>query len=100
MHPDGPHLGDLPNIEADDEGLVEAELMLAEATMLDGTNSILSGEGSSLVIHAGQDDGVSQPGGDTGERIICGEILTDPDAEEEADDTPTDPTQSNEDQSE
>lgn len=100
MHPEGSHLGDLPNIEADDKGLVEAELMLTEATMLDGNNSILSGEGSALVIHAGQDDGVSQPGGDAGERIICGEILADPDAEEEADDTPTDPTQFNEDQGE
>ena len=73
--------------------------MLAEATMLDGKNSILLEEGSSLVIHAGQDDGVSQPGGDAGERIICGEILADPEAEE-ADDTPTDPTQFNEDQGE
>jgi len=99
MHPEGSHLGDLPNIEADEGGLVEAELMLAEATMLDGKNSILLEEGSSLVIHAGQDDGVSQPGGDAGERIICGEILADPEAEE-ADDTPTDPTQFNEDQGE
>jgi len=98
MHPEGSHLGDLPNIEADGGGLVEAELMLPEATMLDGSNSILEGGGSSLVVHAGQDDGVSQPGGDAGERIICGEILADPEAE--ADDTSTDPTQFNEDQGE
>nr|WP_235794738.1 superoxide dismutase family protein [Virgibacillus sp. NKC19-16] len=96
MHPEGSHLGDLPNIEADGGGLVEVELMLASATLVDGQMSILRGEGTSLVIHQGQDDGVSQPGGNAGARIACGEIKT----EEEADsgEQPTDPTQFNEDQ--
>lgn len=98
MHPEGPHLGDLPNIEADSGGLVEAELMLASATLLDGKMSILSGEGTSLVIHEGQDDGVSQPGGDSGPRVACGEIKAE--AEAESGEPPTDPTQFNEDQEE
>src|SRR5699024_2852081 len=46
MHPDGAHLGDLPNVEADSSGLVEAELMLANATLLEGKKSILRGEGT------------------------------------------------------
>lgn len=98
MHPKGSHLGDLPNIEADAGGLVEAELVLASATLLDGKMSILREEGTSLVIQEGQDDGVSQPGGDAGPRIACGEIK----AEEEADsgEAPTDPTEFNEDQEE
>ncbi|QKY69774.1 superoxide dismutase family protein [Lentibacillus sp. CBA3610] len=97
MHPEGSHLGDLPNIEADPDGLVEAELMLPEATLMDGKKSLLDGEGTSLVIHEGQDDGVSQPGGESGARIVCGIIATD---EKESAETPTDPTNFNEDQGE
>ncbi|WP_373893156.1 superoxide dismutase family protein [Virgibacillus natechei] len=98
MHPEGSHLGDLPNIEADEGGLVEAELMLANATLLDGRMSILREEGTSLVIHEGQDDGVSQPGGDAGPRIACGELKTDEKAD--SGEESTDPTEFNEDQEE
>ncbi|WP_099160025.1 superoxide dismutase family protein [Virgibacillus ndiopensis] len=93
MHPKGHHLGDLPNIEADAGGLVDTELMLAGATLLDGKKSILRGEGTSIVIHDGQDDGVSQPGGDSGTRIACGELKTDPKSDSES--SPTDPTKFN-----
>lgn len=89
MHPEGAHLGDLPNILADEKGEVDAELELAEATLLSGKKSILEGEGTSLIVTADQDDGVSQPGGDSGERIICG-IIAD---EEELIESPTDPTE-------
>lgn len=96
MHPDGPHLGDLPNIEADSGGLVDAELMLADATLLDGKKSLLKKDGTSLIITERQDDGVSQPGGDSGARIICGEIKEDSENKE----SPTDPTEFNEEQEE
>ncbi|MHA6252321.1 superoxide dismutase family protein [Oceanobacillus sp. CAU 1775] len=74
MNPKGPHLGDLPNIEADDSGKVDVELILAEATLLDGKNSITKGEGTSLIIHESADDGFSQPSGNSGPRIACGVI--------------------------
>ncbi|AIF44014.1 superoxide dismutase family protein [Virgibacillus sp. SK37] len=99
MHPEGSHLGDLPNIEADAGGLVDAELMLAGATLSEGKKSILTGEGTSLVVDEGKDDGVSQPAGDTGPRIICGEIKTNPDSKDNSG-SPTDPTQLNEKQEE
>jgi len=98
MHPEGSHLGDLPNIEADASGLVDAELMLPEATLTDGKKSLLTGEGTSLVVHEGQDDGVSQPGGDSGVRILCGEIKSDANAESSG--KSTDPTEFNEKQQE
>ncbi|SFD93968.1 superoxide dismutase, Cu-Zn family [Lentibacillus persicus] len=97
MHPEGSHLGDLPNIEADSGGLVDAELMLPEATLKDGKKSLLGGEGTSLVIHENQDDGVSQPGGESGARIACGIIAKD---EKKSAETPTDPTEFNEEQEE
>ncbi|MFD2760710.1 superoxide dismutase family protein [Lentibacillus juripiscarius] len=95
MHPEGAHLGDLPNLEADSGGLVDAELMLPEATLLDGKKSLLKGEGTSLVIHEGQDDGISQPGGNSGARIACGLIAEE---EQKTSETPTDPTNFNEEQ--
>ena len=63
MRPDGAHLGDLPNVEADGDGAVDAELMLAGATMKEGNKSILRGEGTSLIVTEKQDDGISQPSG-------------------------------------
>ncbi|AXI09846.1 superoxide dismutase [Oceanobacillus zhaokaii] len=98
MHPDGPHLGDLPNVEADGAGAVDIELMLAGATMKEGNKSILSGEGTSLIVTEGQDDGVSQPSGDSGTRIICGEITAGSKTDTEG--SPSDPTENNEKQAE
>lgn len=98
MHPEGAHLGDLPNVEADDSGLVDAELMLAGATLLEGKNSIVGKEGTSLVVDEWRDDGLSQPSGDSGARIICGEIRPGKDGKTE--ESPTDPTEENEEQEE
>ncbi|MBP2076455.1 superoxide dismutase family protein [Oceanobacillus polygoni] len=99
MHPDGAHLGDLPNIEADGAGLVDVELMLPEATMLDGKNSLFGEGGTSLIVTENQDDGVSQPSGNSGARIICG-VIAKEDEDGESEDAPTDPTEFNEDQEE
>lgn len=94
MHPEGSHLGDLPNIEVDSDGRVDAELLLADATLLEGKKSILQKEGTSLIIDSGQDDGVTQPSGDSGTRIVCGELKAQP--EKDSEESPTDPTQFNE----
>ncbi|GIO28616.1 superoxide dismutase family protein [Ornithinibacillus bavariensis] len=94
MHPKGSHLGDLPNVEAESDGLVDAELILPKATLKDGKMSLLRGEGTSLVVTEGQDDGVSQPGGDSGVRILCGKIKSGKGKVPEQ--TPTDPTEFNE----
>lgn len=89
MHPEGAHLGDMPNVEADDSGLVDGELIIPEATMLDGNKSIVQ-KGTSLIIDEDKDDGVSQPSGDAGARILCGEIK--PASEKDTKESPSDPT--------
>lgn len=94
MHPDGAHLGDLPNIEADQSGDVDTELMLNGATLLEGKNSLFAKEGVSLIIDAGQDDGVSQPSGDAGEREFCGVLKKN--EEKSNEDSPSDPTEDRE----
>lgn len=91
MHPDGAHLGDLPNVEADSSGHVDAEIMLADATLLEGKKSILRGEGTSLIITEDKDDGISQPSGDSGIRLICGELKSQTKRDHENE--PTDPTE-------
>jgi|SRR5690625_2556003 len=72
MHPKGSHLGDLPNIEVDDKGKVDVELLLPKATLKEGRYSLLQKDGTALIIHSEQDDGLSQPSGESGERIACG----------------------------
>lgn len=98
LHPKGPHLGDLPNIEADGSGQVDVELMVAEATLLEGKKSLLRDEGTSLIITEGQDDGMSQPSGNSGARLICGEIKRK--AGDKSTESPTDPTESDREQKE
>ncbi|WP_374099727.1 superoxide dismutase family protein [Sediminibacillus dalangtanensis] len=92
MHPEGSHLGDLPNVEVAEDGVAEAELMLSGATLTDGKNSLLKEDGTSLVLHESQDDGVSQPAGESGARIACGKIQAQDSASEQS---PTDPTEDN-----
>ncbi|WP_338471945.1 superoxide dismutase family protein [Niallia sp. XMNu-256] len=74
LHPEGAHAGDLPNIIVKEGGVVKAELKAPLVTLKEGKASLLTKDGKSIVIHDGKDDGMSQPAGDAGERIACGEI--------------------------
>lgn len=89
MNPKGAHVGDMPNVEADQSGMVDTTLMLPEAKLKEGQKSLLRDEGTSIVIHSGQDDGMTQPAGDSGERIACGKITLKADEDETSD--PTEP---------
>ncbi|MEC2326016.1 superoxide dismutase family protein [Lederbergia lenta] len=72
---EGPHAGDLPNLEVGEDGKVDLEVIAENVTLLSNEpNSLLGPEGTALVIHATEDDGKSQPSGDSGDRIVCGEI--------------------------
>ncbi|WP_208586401.1 superoxide dismutase family protein [Gracilibacillus suaedae] len=97
MHPDGAHLGDMPNLEVEADGTADVELELPSATLMDGDKSLLREDGTSIIIHEGQDDGVSQPAGDAGDRIVCGVISLE---EATDDEQPTDPTESNKEEEE
>jgi len=74
LNPDGPHLGDLPNIDTPAAGKLRFEFMLAGAT-LRGANAILDEDGASIVIHGSRDNYHTDPSGDSGSRIACGVIL-------------------------
>jgi Cu-Zn family superoxide dismutase len=75
QNPAGPHAGDLPNLTVDAAGR-GALTGLARGAAITGTaaNSLLRSGGTALVVHAGADDQVTDPSGDSGARIACGVI--------------------------
>jgi superoxide dismutase, Cu-Zn family len=73
-NPDGPHVGDLLNIEVKPDGTAKATLLDTMATLGDGQNSVFHDGGTSLVIHAKEDDYKTDPAGNSGPRIACGVI--------------------------
>lgn len=71
----GAHAGDMPNLIANSDGEAKLEFVNTSVTLKKGPkNSLLKSGGTSLVIHANADDYKSQPAGNAGDRIACGEI--------------------------
>lgn len=71
----GPHAGDLPNLEAAEDGTVNEEFLAETVTLKKNEeNSLFKEGGTALVIHADEDDGKTQPSGESGDRIVCGVI--------------------------
>jgi superoxide dismutase, Cu-Zn family len=69
-----PHLGDLMNLTADQKGDAKATFLAKGATLGDDADSLFHDGGTSLVIHAKADDLMSDPSGNSGDRIACGVI--------------------------
>ena len=81
LNPEGPDNGDLPNIYANDDGNVMAQLFTPFVAIGDylvdipwRVGNIFDEDGSALVVHAQGDDHVSQPIGGAGGRVACGVI--------------------------
>lgn len=75
----GAHAGDLPNLVASTEGLASADMTMPGVTLAKGEkNSLLDKDGSALVIHAKEDDEVTDPAGNSGDRLICGVVTAAP----------------------
>ena len=73
----GPHAGDLPNLTVNDDGIGHLDGTTTEATLSAGPTSIFDADGSAIVIHALQDDQVTNPTGSSGPRVACGVITAD-----------------------
>jgi Cu-Zn family superoxide dismutase len=73
LNADGPHLGDLPNIDTPAAGKLKFDFLLAGAS-LKGSDALLDADGASIVIHGSRDNYYSDPTGDSGSRIACGVI--------------------------
>ena len=72
--PEGPHAGDMLNLEVKPDGTGKASLSDPNVTLGDGPNSLFHEGGTSLVIHASADDYKTDPAGNSGARIACGVI--------------------------
>ncbi|WP_027094233.1 superoxide dismutase family protein [Cohnella thermotolerans] len=74
-NPKGFHAGDLPNIQVKDDGTVVADIASNQVTLAKGApNSLLKSDGTAIVIHEKADDYVTDPSGNSGNRIACGVI--------------------------
>jgi superoxide dismutase, Cu-Zn family len=73
LNPQATDQGDLPNIYADANGKVMAELFspLASLHAGGGLANLLDADGSAIVIHAAPDDYKTQPIGGAGARVAC-----------------------------
>jgi Cu-Zn family superoxide dismutase len=69
-----PHAGDLPNLKVAANGKGSATILAKGVTLGDGANSLFHDGGTSLVIHAKADDLMSDPSGNSGDRVACGVI--------------------------
>lgn len=74
-NPLGPHGGDLPNLSVPENGVVNFTVVVQNATLRGGSRALLDDDGASLVVHALADDYLTDPAGNSGERIACGVIL-------------------------
>jgi len=68
MNPMGPHEGDLPNLVIGADGKGQVSYVIKHATLA----ALLDTDGAAVVIHAGPDDLMTDPAGNSGGRIACG----------------------------
>jgi len=71
---DGPHAGDLPNFTVLEDGVAVFDFTASLVTLRSGKNSLFITGGTCLVIHQNEDDEVTDPAGNAGDRIACGVI--------------------------
>ena len=64
LNPAGAHAGDLPNLTASANGRGAINFMVTGGSLADA-------DGTSLVIHAQADDYLTDPSGNSGDRIAC-----------------------------
>ena len=71
----GPHAGDLPDMYVEKNGVGRYEVLLDRIALGSGETSIFDADGSAIVIHVTADDNVTDPAGNSGDRIACGVIV-------------------------
>lgn len=67
-NPQGHHSGDMPNLTVAGDGSGALEYTVSGATL----DQMLDDDGAAIVIHAKADDQMTDPSGDSGDRLACG----------------------------
>jgi Cu-Zn family superoxide dismutase len=70
------HLGDLPNLKADEDGRALVDITARGVTFVDVDGAPTEILGKAIVVHAMPDDFKTQPSGGSGDRIACGVITS------------------------
>jgi Cu-Zn family superoxide dismutase len=73
-NPNGPHAGDLPNLDVPQSGRVKVQVVVKDVSLDTGRGALLDADGAALVVHEGADDYKSDPAGNAGKRLACGVI--------------------------
>lgn len=73
--PEGPHAGDLCNIEVAYDGHAQTTMLAPLVTLGAGGNSLFHEGGTSIVIDENSDDYRTDPDGKSGAHIACGQIV-------------------------
>jgi Cu-Zn family superoxide dismutase len=74
LNPNGPHAGDLGNTTVGSNGDVSLNIVTKKVTLQPGPNSLMRAGGTSLLIHAKEDDRRTDPSGNSGDRLACGVV--------------------------
>jgi Cu-Zn family superoxide dismutase len=74
-NPAGPQVGDLPSLLVGADGSANLDAVAQGATLSSGPAALLGGRGTALILHRGDDDQLTNPDGNAGDRIACGVIL-------------------------
>jgi len=67
-NPQGPHDGDMPNVEVSDRKAGSIEIVLRGVSLDSGPKRLLDGDGATLVVHERADDYVTDPAGNARRR--------------------------------
>lgn len=73
QNPQGPHLGDMPNVTVGADSSVSVQVTTAGGS-LRGANALLDSDGAAVVVHAKADDLRTDPSGNSGDRVSCGVV--------------------------
>lgn len=71
-NPQGPHLGDLPNLTVAADGSGSVSFEIPQAQLRGGESPMLDPDGAAVIVHASPDDYRTDPSGNSGARIACG----------------------------
>lgn len=71
LNPEGPHLGDLPNLVVGADGSADTTFDLPPAMVGPDSGSLLGPGGTAVVVHAQIDDERTDPSGNSGARVAC-----------------------------
>jgi Cu-Zn family superoxide dismutase len=74
-NPQGKHAGDLKNVVVGKDGTLKTTVVVTGVSLAQsGAKSLFPEQGTSVVIHEKADDYKTDPAGNAGGRIACGEI--------------------------